>query len=184
MRRILQSPRRRRRLAYGVGVPLALAAIVFGVVQILPGDPEEPPERFENRPADVIKPERPVRLTPSDRARINAALDLFVRAAVKRRNPPAARKVTTPNLRKQATPAQWRRGDIPVYPYPARGTRFHDWTLNFSVEGHVNLDLILVPERGRRDVGPVTFTIDLLERRGRWLIDAFIPTQVFPPAGS
>jgi hypothetical protein len=118
-----------------------------------------------------------VPLRPADRRAIDATLAAFLPAAVERNDTELAYRLATPSLRRSATPAEWRRGEIPVYPYPA--SQRHDWTLNFSFPKHVSLDLFVQPKQGA-DVGPIVFTVELKRPHGRWLVDAFFPTAIFP----
>jgi hypothetical protein len=174
------SPRRRRRLAWGAGL-IVLAFVVLLAVKAMPGGKEQPPETWsKGRATDVLAAEKPVKVTKRDRAEINAALDRFVPAAVARKNPVDAYTVATPNLRSQATPRQWRVGDIPVHPFPARGRAFHGWTVNYARRNHVNLDLLLMPDQ-RKERRPIAFTIDMQRIRGDWLVDAVVPIAVFAP---
>jgi hypothetical protein len=159
----------------GLGVA---GLVIWGLSLLLPA-----PDRIDARPLDKGTPqfvgqEHEVRLRAADRRAINRTLNAFVPAAVERKDPLAAYRLATKQLRQSATRQQWRKGEIPVYPYPASKRR--DWTLNFSLPGHVSLDLFIQPQRGA-DVGPIAFTVEL--RRGahrRWLVDSFFPTAMFP----
>ena len=75
------------------------------------------------------------RLSAADRAAINATLDVLVNHAVKRKDVGKSYDVVTPALRGGMTRAQWSRGSIPVYPYPAAGRRFHEWTVQYRTAG-------------------------------------------------
>jgi hypothetical protein len=177
---VFASPRRRRRLAWCAGL---IGLVVSGVVAVkaMPEPEELPPETFSKQRAwDVLAHERYVRLTRRDRRAINATLDRFVPAAVARKSPADAYAVSTPNLRSQATTRQWRTGDIPVHPFPARGHTFHGWTVNYAQPRHVNLDLLLMPDL-KKEVHPIAFTIDVEKVRGKWLVDAVLPIAVFAP---
>jgi hypothetical protein len=177
---LFASPRRRRRLAWGAGLGVLALAVVIGT-KAMPGAKEMPPETFSNRQAvDVLANEKLVKVAPRDRSAINKTLDRFVPAAVARKNPAAAYAVSTPNLRSQATARQWRTGDIPVHPFPARGRTFHGWTVNYAMKNHVNLDLLVMPEL-KKELRPVAFTIDVERIKGRWLVDAVLPIAVFAP---
>jgi hypothetical protein len=177
---LLASPRRRRRLAWA-GALAGLAVVVAFAVKALPGAEPEPPETWSNeRAVDVLANEKLVKVKARDRAEINATLDRFVPAAVARKNPAAAYAVSTPNLRRQATARQWRTGDIPVHPFPARGKRFHGWTVNYAMRHHVSLDLLVMPDL-RKELRPIAFTIDMQKVKGRWLVDAVLPIAVFAP---
>jgi hypothetical protein len=157
---------------------LALAAGVWGLSALLPA-----PERVSAEPSEpgvnrIVGHERQVPLRQDDRHSIDRTLAAFVPAAVERKDPLAAYRLATPELRRSASRAEWRRGEIPVYPYPASEKR--SWTLNFSFPRHVNLDLFVQPRKGA-DVGPIAFTVDLKRSAGRrWLVDSFFPTAMFP----
>lgn len=182
MRGILRSPRKRKRLAYAIGVPLVLAGLVAGGVMLLPEAKEDPPEVFGSRQAyNVAANEKPARLTRADRTRVNEAVDVLINDGVKRRNPSAVYDIATPNLRSQASRAEWRRGDIPVYPYPAQGDTFHGWTINYSQRNHLNVDLLVMPSRNRATLGPVALTVDLRKIRNEWRVDGIFPVATFAP---
>lgn len=179
---MLRSPRRRRRLAWALGVPLALVALVLAGIELLPQAKKDPPEVFGNQRAyNVGAHEKAVRLTRADRRRVNQTIDLLLNAGVKRENPEAIYDIATPNLRSQGTRAEWRRGDIPVYPYPALGEKFHGWTINFSQPNHLNVDLLVMPSRNRATLGPVALTLDLRKTHRKWLVDGIFPVATFAP---
>lgn len=182
MRAILRSPRKRRRLAYAVGIPLAIAAVVIGAAMALPNAKKEPPEVFSKKQAyNVAAHEKAVPLTRADRRRVNETIDVLMNAGVKRQRPSEVYTYATPNLRNQATRGQWRRGDIPVYPYPALGKKFHGWTINYSQKNHLNVDLLVMPSRNRTTLGPVALTLDLRKRHDKWLVDGIFPVASFAP---
>jgi hypothetical protein len=100
---------------------------------------------------------------------------------VKRQDPSAVYHIVTPNLRSQASRSDWRRGDIPVYPYPALGKSFHGWTINYSQQNHLNVDLLVMPSRNRATLGPVALTLDLRKVQRKWLLDGLFPVATFAP---
>jgi hypothetical protein len=176
----LASPRRRKRLAWCAVFGALVVGFAYSTT-LLPGGKKLPPERFSNAQAiDVHAKDKLVKVTRKDRAAINATLDRFVPAAVARERPAAAYEVSTPNLRSQASRQQWRTGDIPVHPFPARGRRFHGWTVNYALRNHVNLDLLVMPDL-KKERRPIAFTIDVQKIEGRWLVDAVLPIAVFAP---
>ena len=159
----------------GVGV---VGLAVWGLSLLLPAPGKVDPRPLEQGTPQFAGQEHEVPLRAADRRAINRTLNAFVPAAVERKDPLAAYRLATAQLQHSATRSQWRKGDIPVYPYPASKRR--DWTLNFSLPGHVSLDLFIQPQHGA-DVGPIAFTVEL--RRGahrRWLVDSFFPTAMFP----
>jgi hypothetical protein len=124
------------------------------------------------------------RISPADRAAINATLDVFVNHAVKRRGIAQSYDVVTPTLRGGMTRAQWSRGSIPVYPYPAAGRTFHEWTVQYRTKEEVALELILAPTaRHKKELGQFLFHVYLQPRNGRWLVDSFMPGATFAPEG-
>ena len=124
------------------------------------------------------------RVSPADRAAINATLDAFVNHAVKRRDVGKSFDVVTSTLRGGMTRAQWSRGSIPVYPYPAAGRQFHEWTVQYRTKDEVAVELILSPNaRNKKKLGQFLFHVYLQPRDGRWLVDSFMPGATFAPEG-
>lgn len=123
------------------------------------------------------------RLQPVDRAAISRTLDVFIPAAIARHRPERAYAVAAPSLRKAATRAQWRRGELPVTPFPAVGTRFHGWAATAVLPGYVSADIQLRAPR-TSDQGLTNWTIELRRIGGRWLVESALPTAFFPRDGS
>jgi hypothetical protein len=124
------------------------------------------------------------RLSAADRASINATLDVLVNHAVKRKDVAKSYDVVTPALRGGMTRAQWSRGSIPIYPYPAAGRRFHEWTIQYRTKDEIALELILSPNaRNKKKLGQFLFHVYLQPRDGRWLVDSFMPGATFAPEG-
>ena len=124
------------------------------------------------------------RLGPSDRQAINATLDVFVNHAVKRHDPGAAYGVVTPSMRGGMSRSQWAHGDIPVYPYPAAGRHFHQWTIQYRTSDELAIELILSPTaRHRAELGQILFNVYLHPGHGRWFVDSFMPGATFAPLG-
>lgn len=175
--RLFSSPRMRRRL----GVLGVLGVVALGIWAWQAAEP--PPKKVEDAPTEpgapqVVGREREVPLRRDDKREINRVLAAFIPAAVERKDPLTAYHLATPEMRKSASLAEWKRGDIPVYPYPASERR--SWTLNFSYPGQVNFDLFMQPKKNA-DVGPIAFTVEMRRGKGRhWLVDSFFPTAMFP----
>ncbi|HKD34867.1 MAG TPA: hypothetical protein VKB73_15620 [Gaiellaceae bacterium] len=113
------------------------------------------------------------RLTAADRRTISESIDVFVNHAVKRQNIGASYDVTAPELLGGMTRKQWAKGDIPAYPFPARGTT-HGWTILYVTPDEVAVNLILRPRPGVNMRG-ILFNVYLRPAHGRWLIDSFMP---------
>jgi hypothetical protein len=97
------------------------------------------------------------KLTKADRAAINRTLDTFVATAVRRHDVGKSYDLVTSQLRGGMTRAEWAKGDIPVYPYPARGTNWDDWYLDYALKNEVAFELVLQPERGHK-ADPISFS--------------------------
>ncbi|HEU5066215.1 MAG TPA: hypothetical protein VFT86_10155 [Gaiellaceae bacterium] len=124
------------------------------------------------------------KISPSDRAAIDATLDVFVNHAVKRKDIAKSYDVVTPELRGGMTRAQWANGSIPVYPYPAAGKQFHKWTIQYRTKDEVAIELILAPRaRYKKKLGQFLFHVYLQPRNGKWLVDSFMPGATFAPEG-
>jgi hypothetical protein len=171
------SARRRRRLGIAA-VVLALCAGVWVLSLLMPAPKHESDAPNEQGVNKVVNREHQVPLRRAERRALSQLLDVFIPAAVERKDPAAAYRLATEELRKSATRAEWRRGEIPVYPYPA--SKHRDWTLNFSYRNDVNVDLFVQPKKGA-DVGPIAFTVEFKRGRDRqWRVDSFFPTAIFP----
>ena len=121
------------------------------------------------------------RLKPAERRAIDATLDRFVPAAVQRHDLAASYDLVTPAMRTGISRRAWAHGQTNVMAYPARGTRFHGWTVDLAQPGYVMLDLILQPRRHAK-AGPMIFTLELRRTHGRWLVASFIPSASFAGA--
>jgi hypothetical protein len=121
------------------------------------------------------------RLSPADRAAITRSIDVFVNHAVKRVDTVAAYDVVAPEMRPGISRKQWAHGDIPAYPFPARGTT-HPWNILYVTRDEVGLELQLNPREGVTKQGPIIFHIYLRPvRGGRWLVDSFMPVATLAP---
>jgi hypothetical protein len=124
------------------------------------------------------------RLSPADRAAITRSIDVFVNHAVKRTDTGAAFDIVAPEMRPGINRKQWAHGDIPVYPFPARGTT-HPWNILYVTRDEVGLELQLNPRQGMTKQGPIIFHIYLRPvRGGRWLVDSFMPVATLAPLGA
>ena len=99
-------------------------------------------------------------------------------------------RLTAPGARGGETHAEWMRGELPVYPFPADPGRTA-WEVDYADEAEVALNVTLVPRAGAR-VRPEVFGVSLEPKRrgtGRhWLVSAWYPrgdvAQPEPPAAT
>jgi hypothetical protein len=118
---------------------------------------------------------------PAERRAIDATLDRFVASAVQRHDLAASYDLVTPAMRTGISRRAWAHGTTNVMAYPARGTRFHGWTVDLAQPGYVMVDLLLQP-RPHAHQGPMIFTVELRRAHGRWLVASFIPSASFAGA--
>lgn len=106
-----------------------------------------------------------------DRAAIGALLDRFVPAVVAGRDPQLGKTLVA--------------GDATTYVqrYPAKGTSFHGFLVNYSYPGDVGFDLLLQPTAAQKEVGAWSFRGEAKKIHGVWKIVSWYPVATFAPAG-
>jgi hypothetical protein len=182
--RFLESPRRRRRLLM-TAIPIAIAAplIYLGVHYSTPGNPENATggkidTSFYSEPKHV-------RFTPKNQRAVRKVLARFVETAVARRNVGAAWDLAGPSLRVGTTYADWRKGDIPVVPYPAAKHGQGTWSyVEFSHRNRVGLEVVLFP-KPRSGYSMATASAEVQRGRdGRWRVDYWMLEKFHGPAAT
>ena len=124
-------------------------------------------------------------LTKADRAQINKTLDMVVNYGAKRVDVIRSYDWVTPEMRAGMTRKQWKTGDIPIYPFPAKGKTFHYWRLQWISDGTVGVELLLMPTlKNKFDVGPIIFNLYLRPSGKRWLLDGFMPAATLAPVNA
>ena len=165
----------------------AAVALVFAVALVLailslPKHGRRFTETFRNEPSPVVVSDKPVPVTRAMRRRVNATLVPFVATAVTRKDPVAAWDLSTGAMKRGTTRAEWARGNLPVFPYPAIPAQARGWTVVSSVKDDLVADLVLQPPRGSKR-GPVEFNVELKAvGKGparRWLVDSFIAIRTY-----
>jgi hypothetical protein len=112
---------------------------------------------------------------------IRALLRQFVPAAVAREHPGRAWALAAPSMREGSTRAEWRKGDLPVFPYPAVGRGFG--ILPVSVEpDDVTFELMVRPKPGS-NAGMQVFSTEVQRIDGRWRVAAMTTRAEFAPPG-
>jgi hypothetical protein len=180
---LLASPRRRRRLAR-IPVFLAVAgATAFGITRLTLNESVHEKEVFQPGKPVMTGNQKPVRLTAADRSAIGRTLVAFVRDGVAQRNLGSAYDLVTPAYRGGTTRAQWRKGQAPLFVYPAvtRGIS-GNWRVDYSYRREVGVALMLSSTRPKK-VGQVIVHAELRRQRGSWLVDNFAPVATFTPIG-
>jgi hypothetical protein len=192
VRRILASYRWRRRLLWAL--PFVLVVVGSAVLAAsLPrgsGIPKDEPSAAPpqaRQPEEIVPVQHAVPVTRSTRREVDAVLTAFVRHAVARDDPEAAWELATPALRAGQTRADWSRGDLPVYPFPAKVDEATGWYVVESFENDLVLTLLMHARAGTKR-GAIAYQVELKRlgtgRDRRWLVDAFIPQRVYTPAAN
>ncbi|MGZ8694836.1 MAG: hypothetical protein ACXWYS_05295 [Gaiellaceae bacterium] len=175
---MLSSPRRRRRITY-LGGMLGVVGIIATLVVVLPDDNgDNLPEAREGKPTLVEPAPKPVKLARADAKAARAAAAKFVATAVLRRNIEESWELTAPVLKAGYTRATWKRGEIPVVPFPADDLDEVRWRLDYSITNHVGLQVAMLPLANSRTKA-LLFEMELV-RAGpasnrRWLVDYWAP---------
>ncbi len=180
--RFLQSPRRRRRLTLAT-IALALAAplIYLGVHYSTPGSPQNANGPVVTDDSFYRQPKH-VPFTAENRRAVRKVLARFIATAVARKRVAASWQLAGPGLRQDVSYAEWRKGEIPVVPYPAAKHGQGAWdVVNYSYRNKVGLEVLLFPKPGS-GYSVATVDTDLVRGRdGRWRVDYWMITKFHGP---
>jgi hypothetical protein len=119
-------------------------------------------------------------VSPADRAAIDRLLDRFVPAVVEGKNFALGWSLVAGSER-TVSHADWLKGNTSVQRYPAKGTTFHGWTVNYAQPGDVGFDLLLQPRTSK--LGAWSFRAEAQKLGGKWRITTWYPVAEFAPAG-
>ena len=176
----LSSHRFRRRLAWGGGSLALVAAIV--VVSIAVGNTgksNETPIDHSKKPW-VYKAPTHMSLSSSDRVELYAVARRFVQTAVARKQLDSAWDMLGPEMKAGQTRRSWDTGFNNVVPFQADGIQ--SWTINYSYQDDVALDLSLYHNGKGTSWSGKTFTLelkrDLSAPTHPWLVVSWVPKGV------
>ena len=175
------SPRKRRRL-FRIGLALTALAATVGALLLLPEPAKPPPETFSDEPADIYVPQKPIKLDRQAKREIGETLEQFVQAGLGRRDLTTAYRLATPQLRGGISLREWKRGDLPVFPYAARKGDGHAWTKDYAFGDTVGVEIFLHPAPSEK-LGPIAFKGSVRKLNGRWLVDSVVPAAIFSRDG-
>jgi hypothetical protein len=119
----------------------------------------------------TVKPDRPA---------INKLLDEFVPAVVEQKDLKRGWQLVG-GVSRVVSYRQWLSGNTSVQSYPAKGTTFHGWVLNYSYPGDVGFDLLLQSRNPKQ--GAWSFRAEAQKLDGRWRITSWYPVAEFAPPG-
>jgi hypothetical protein len=183
--RLLESPRRRRRLLVTAAV-LALAGplIYLGIRYSSPGSPENANGPAVNDDSFYRRPKQ-VPFSAAKRRAVRKVLAHFIATAVARQRVADSWALAGPGLRQDITYKQWRTGEIPVVPYPVAKHGQGAWdVVNYSYRNRVGLEVLLFP-KPRSGYSVATVETDLVRGRdGRWRVDYWMLTKFHGPGAT
>ena len=138
-----------------------LAVIVLALVLVPSalGDPK------------TVKPDRPA---------INRLLDQFIPAVVEQHDLKRGWQLTA-GVSRAVPYRQWLAGNTSVQTYPAKGTTFHGWLVNYSYPGDVGFDILLQSRNPKQ--GAWSFRAEAQKLGGTWKITSWYPVAEFAPPG-
>jgi hypothetical protein len=120
------------------------------------------------------------RTVKPDRAAINRLLDEFIPAAVAQKDLQRGWELSA-GVARTVSHSAWMRGNTSVQKYPAKGTQFHGWTVNYSYPGDIGFDILLQPTT--RSLGAWSFRAEAQKIQGAWRITTWYPVATFAPPG-
>jgi hypothetical protein len=98
----------------------------------------------------------------------------FLETAVLRKNLDAAYRIVGPNISGGMSLAQWRKGNIPVTPYPAGNARTAAFHVTESHKNDLFAQVLLTPRKGS-GVKALAFNLGLERVGKRWLVNYWLP---------
>jgi hypothetical protein len=120
------------------------------------------------------------RTVKPDRAAIDRLLDEFIPAAVAQKDLQRGWELSA-GVARTVSHAEWMKGNTSVQKYPAKGTKFRGWTVNYSYPGDVGFDILLQPTT--RSLGAWSFRAEAQKIHGLWRITTWYPVATFAPPG-
>jgi len=115
-----------------------------------------------------------------DRAAINRLLDEFVPAVVEQKDLKRGWSLVG-GVARVVSYRQWLAGNTSVQTYPAKGTTFHGWLVNYSYPGDVGFDILLQPRNPK--MGAWSFRAEAQKLGGTWKITTWYPVAEYAPPG-
>jgi len=180
---ILHSYRWRRRIIFSaVALGVAAPLIWLGFRYSNPGNPEN-----ANGPtvADYAVSKN-VPFTHAQRRQVHDVLRKFIGTAVVRNDPGKAWTIVGPTLKEGLTHKDWKKGNIPVIPFPAANKGWGDWSfIQYSyteAKKHtVGLEVYLFP-KPHSGWSAMTADVEVVQNKsGPWLVDYWMPKRFHGP---
>ena len=176
---IKRRPGWQKALPWVVAVVVVGGAIAAGIIWSNTGHSTATP--LTNQPAlDVSKVPATVKLQPG----ATKVARRFIETAVARKNLPAAYNIVTEQIRQGQSLKSWNTGNIAVIPYPVDAVKYAPMKIDFSYPDEAQVEIALLPKVGSA-AKPQLFLMDLVRRKGKWLVNSWVPRSSPPvPNGS
>ena len=159
---------------------LLAGVIALGV--LWPDTAREVPQVREPGPVRVYQAPKTVKLTNESRAKALLTAANFVKTAVARRNVDRSWPLASASLKQGFTRSEWKKGEIPVIPYPVAQAK---WKLDYTYADAVGLQVLVYPTAGST-MRPNLFLMELKPTgdpaHRRWVVDSWTPSGVANPA--
>jgi hypothetical protein len=115
-----------------------------------------------------------------DRKAIGALLDAFVPAVVRQQDLKDGWNMVA-GVARATSHREWLKGNTSVQRYPAKGTKFHGFVVNYSYPGDIGFDVLLQPTK--ESLGAWSFRAEAQKIGGRWRITTWYPVATYAPPG-
>jgi hypothetical protein len=142
------TPRRQRWLMWISGAVLVIGVAVFLGVYLSRGTSKSVSPNISTVTSGPPSTSKPVTKTAPPSADALKVARTFLETAVLRKNLDAAYAIVGPDLKGGMSPAQWRKGNIAVVPYPAINARTAKFHLTESHKNALFAQVVLYPRKG------------------------------------
>ena len=89
-----------------------------------------------------------------------------------------------PQIKQGQSLKSWNTGNIAVIPYPVDAIKYAPMKIDFSYPNEAQVEIALLPKVGAA-AKPQLFLMDLVRRKGKWLVNSWVPRSSPPvPNGS
>jgi hypothetical protein len=99
----------------------------------------------------------------------------FLETAVLRKNLDVSYRLVGPDLKGGMSLAQWRKGSIPVQPFPAINVKTAQFVVLTSSKNELRLSVGPLVARKGSGIRPLAFYLNVDRLGGRWLVNYFLP---------
>ena len=158
------------------GIVLAAGTLVFLVATFRSNSPDEP---LPPAPAQNANPQAAANKAKDVPPEIRRVAVKFLMTAVSRKQLEESWEIVHPTLKQGYTLAQWKKGDIPVQPFPVGTTDQVRYLVVEVYPRQVMLEVALIPKAGSKGYDATAFWLGMKavgngEQR-RWLVDYWMP---------